>query len=263
MKKIFFLILSVVLCFGSYAQKKSKGTKDDKREQRKVRISALAKQEEEGVIAYRKHFLAGIKLTTSGYGGFIEIGRAQSVSKSLLFQLDISEQKDPKEDKQQVSNASPFVYGKINFLYPVKLGVQQQFLLGNKGNKNGVSVTANVGGGLLLGLLRPYKLDRVDSLGNQQYFGVKNDTLNFLTLANVRGGPSFTTGFNQLSVVPGLYTKAGLRFDYGKYNETVSALEVGVTAEYYSKNVPIIIFAKDKKFFLSAYVSLLFGKRKT
>ena len=44
----------------------------------------------------------------------------------------------------------PFIYGKENFFYPVKLGVQQQILLGNKSNKNGVSVTANYGGGIVI-----------------------------------------------------------------------------------------------------------------
>ena len=55
-------------------------------------------------------------------------------------------------------NSIPFIYGKENFFYPVKLGVQQQILLGNKSNKNGVSITGNYGGGLSLALLRPYYL---------------------------------------------------------------------------------------------------------
>ena len=89
----------------------------------------------------------------------------------MLFQLDISERKHPKEEKQfsQSSNAGPFIYGKINYFYPVKLGVQQQFLLGNKGNKNGVSVSGNAGGGISIGLLRPYLLGY--NIGGEHVFG--------------------------------------------------------------------------------------------
>lgn len=262
MKKIFFSLLILPLCTQVQAQEKTKSAKDVKKEIRKERVTAIAKQEEEGVITYSKHILGGIKLTNDGYGAFIEVGRAQSVKKSLLFQLDISERKHPKEEKQfsQSGNTGPFIYGKINFFYPVKLGVQQQFLLGNKGNKNGVSISANVGGGISLGLLRPYLLG-YDSSGVQIFKGLADDSTRFLTEDPI-SGPNFGTGFNKLKVTPGAYAKAALRFDYGKYNEMISALEVGVTGEFYSKAIPQMAFTKHEKFFFSAYVALIFGKRK-
>ena len=262
MKKIFFSLLVLSVSVQLMAQEKTKSAKEQKKEIRKERITAIARQEEEGVITYNKHFLGGIKLTTDGYGGFLEIGRAQSVKKALLFQLDISERKHPKEEKQfsQSSNAGPFIYGKINYFYPVKLGVQQQFLLGNKGNKNGVSVSGNVGGGISIGLLRPYLLG-YDSAGIQIFKGLADDSTRFLTQDPV-SGPNFGTGFNKLKVTPGAYAKAGLRFDYGKYNEMINALEVGVVAEVYSKAIPQMAFTKHEKFFFSAYVTIMFGKRK-
>lgn len=241
------------------AQDNKKSKRDQKKEIRKEKITALIKQEEEGVITYSKHFLGGIKLTTNGYGGFLEIGRAQSVKKSLLFQLDISERKHPKEEKQFSSggNAGPFIYGKINYFYPVKLGVQQQFLLGNKGNKNGVSLSANVGGGISLGLLRPYLLNYED-IG---FKGLADDTARFL-FEEPLSGPNLGTGFNKLKVTPGAYAKGGVRFDYGKYNEMINAIEVGLVTEYYSKAIPQMIFTKHEKLFFSAYVTIIFGKRK-
>lgn len=264
MKKIFFSLVISAASLSTFAQEASKTAKEDRREKRKVRIAAMAKQEEEGVIAYRKHFAAGAKLTSDGYGGFLEIGRAQSVKRALLFQLEITEHKDPKEEKQQINsgNTPPIIFGKINYFYPVKLGVQQQFLLGNKGNKNGVSVTANVGGGLSLGLLRPYKINQIDSMGNTKFVGIKNDTANFFDLSRYYGGPNLGTGFNELSIRPGAYAKAALRFDYGKFNEMLNALEVGVTAEYYTKDVPLLAYQKKKTFFFNAYVAIMFGKRK-
>ena len=91
MKKIFFSLLILTFSVQLMAQGKTKTAKEQKKEIRKERITAIARQEEEGVITYSKHFLGGIKLTTDGYGGFLEIGRAQSVKKALLFQLDIYE----------------------------------------------------------------------------------------------------------------------------------------------------------------------------
>ena len=74
--------------------------------------------------------------------------------------------------------------------------------------------------------------------------------------------PNLGKGWNHLKLSPGLYAKPGVRFDYGKYNEMVTALEVGVIAEFYAKKVPQMVDNKHKQFFFSAYVALLFGKRK-
>lgn len=268
MKKLLMMLMMVTLAAHVIAQE-TKTVKKTKKEERRMRISAIAKQEEEGVIKYKKHTAIGGKLTTDGYGGFIEISRAQSVRKALLFQLDISERKHLKEIKQSniydiYNTTSPLIYGKINFFYPIRLGVQQQFLLGNKGNKNGVSITANGGGGLIAGLLRPYLVEVQKSSGAASEF-VKydpTDTAAYFLNGPYIGGPNLGTGWSQMKVTPGLYAKAAVRFDFGKYNEMVNALEVGVTGEFYAKKIPQMVFNKEKQSFFSAYVAIVFGKRK-
>jgi hypothetical protein len=263
MKKIFFLAVCLFSAGILFAQTKSKTTKAERKEKKNERIAKTIKLEEEGVIVSKKHFVTGAKLTTDGYGIFLEKGITKSVKNSMLFQLDIAERKHPKELKETIKAGGPYVYGKINFFYPVKLGVQYQQLLGNKGNKNGLCVTANVGGGISFGLQRPYLL-QFDSSGTILYKGLKpsaRDTAIFLADINV-AGPGFGTGFNKMKVIPGAYLKAALRFDYGKYNEQVSAIEVGVTAEFYSKKIPQMIFNKENNFFFSAYFAVMVGKRK-
>ena len=193
--------------------------------------------------------------------------------RSLLFQLDFAERKNPKEDKQTnlFAPSTPFIFGKINFFYPLKLGVQQQILLGNKTNKNGVSVTANFGGGLSLGLLRPYMLDIFDTAIGKRRFIKYESADSSLFINNTRladpndlsvSGPRFGTGWGSLKLTPGAYAKAALRFDYGRFNEMVNALEVGLTAEYYSKKIPQLVFTKPKALFINVYVAIMFGKRK-
>ena len=262
MKKLILLtisMLSIALVFAQQDVPKKKS----KKEIRNERISAMSKLEEEGVITYTKHTSFGGKLTSDGYGGFIEIGRARSVRKALLFQLEITERKHPKEEKQQgpFGTTSPIIYGKINYFYPVKLGVQYQHLLGNKGNKNGVSVTANMGGGLSLGLLRPYLVD-VDKLGQRTFVGYDSPDSSYFLNGPYYGGPNFGSGWKDLSVVPGLYLKPAIRFDYGKYNEMINAVEVGLIGEFYSKKIPQMIYIEQKQMFLSAYVAIVFGRRK-
>jgi hypothetical protein len=75
------------------------------------------------------------------------------------------------------------------------------------------------------------------------------------------GGPNMGKGWNEITTAPGVYAKAALRFDYGTYNEIISAIEVGVSGDFYSKKIPQIVYNSEKQFFFSAYVSILFGKR--
>lgn len=255
---ILFLLVSFQYAFAQ--EEETNGI--SRKQQRRQKINELVRQEEEGVITYHKHTVMGFKLTTDGYGGFIEVGRGQSKFRSLLFQLEITERKHRKEIKQQVfSNTAPIIYGKINYFYPIKLGVQQQFLFGNKSNKNGISVTANGGGGIILGLLRPYLVD-VEKNGFRTNVGYESPDSSYFLNGPYYGGPGFGVGWSQTKVRPGLYLKSGIRFDYGKYNEMVNALECGIMAEFYSKEVAQMIYTDSRRAFYSLYVGILFGRRK-
>lgn len=265
MKQLLILLTAVAFSVSAFAQEPKKTTKQTRKEEKRAKVNAQIRAEEEGVIAYRKHFAFGVKLTSDGYGVSFEKGYSKSVKKATLFQLEITERKHQKEEKQSNPNtgvsASPIIYGKVNYFYPVKLGVQKQFLLGNKSNKNGVSITGNIGGGLSLGLLRAYEVE-VDKNGQRTFINFDSEDSLLFKSGPYYGGPSLSKGWSNLKFSPGLYIKPGLRFDYGRYNDLLAAIEVGVTGEFYSKKVPQMFDTKQKQFFFSAYFTVLFGKRK-
>jgi hypothetical protein len=267
MKNLFLYTLVLMLISNSLSAQIKYQDRKSKRDEKNKRINAIIKQEEEGVIHYKTHFAGGFKLVNDGYGGFLEYGKAQSVNKALLFQFEIDERKHSKEEKSTnpYINSAPFIYGKMNFFYPLKLGVQQQILLGNKGNRNGVSVSCNFGGGISLGFLRPYLVEvaNAENLSSfVDYETLYNQDYNIKDSFAVIGGPSFGQGWSKLKMIPGVYVKSALRFDYGKYNEVISGLEIGASLEYYSKKIPQMIAIKQNQLFLGVYLSLIFGKRK-
>jgi len=265
MKQLLILMAAFSISISAIAQEQKRSTRNSRKEQKRERINALIKQEEEGVIAYKKHFAFGIKLISDGYGIFVEKGYAKSIRRASLFQLEISERKHQKEEKQSTSFVSsvPFIYGKINFFYPVKLGMQVQYLLGNKSNKNGVSITANGGGGITLGVLRAYEMEVDDPEGRKFIRYEGPDSSKFANPVGLNpSGPGLFRGWSQIKMTPGLYLKSSLRFDYGRYNEMLSAIEVGLSGEFYSKKIPQMISNKQKQFFFSAYFAVAFGKRK-
>jgi hypothetical protein len=242
--------------------------KQQKKNERKDRINELMKQEEEGALIFQNQSIFGLKLTTDGYAGFYELGKLKTPTKTNIYSIEIGERKHPKEEKVPgrgnggFSIGNPYIFGKINNFYYAKLGIGQQRLIGGKGNKNGVAVAAIYSGGLTAGLLKPYYL-QIDhpSIEDTDVKYDNNDTV-FLNDSYITGSSGIAKGFNEMKFVPGGFAKVGLRFDYGKYNEMVSAVEVGLGVEAYSKKMPIVLLNKEKQLFFHAYAAILFGRRK-
>ena len=110
----------------------------------------MVKQDEEGALIYNRQSVFGVELRTDGYGVFYEYGKRTTRRKANLYSAEFSEIKDPKEEKTPngfftVNN--PYVYGKQHNFYQLKLGFGQQYLFGQKGNKNGVALFLNYQGG--------------------------------------------------------------------------------------------------------------------
>jgi hypothetical protein len=264
-KKLSLLLFLFSLTLAVSAQDK-KNERNEKKEARRKKVSELIKQSEEGVLIYSKQSIFGFQFRTNGYGAFYELGKMKSNRKTNIYRIDITEIKHPKEEKLQANGiifGNPFIFGKINNFYQVTLGFGQQYILGQKGNKNGVAVSAIFNGGLAIGLLKPYYLEVQDPVtGNNKvikYAGA--DTTLFLG-QTIIGNGGFGKGWNELKVKPGAFLKTALRFDYGRFNEVVSGIEVGLSAEFYSAKIPIMVDQKDKQLFFQGYISILFGRRK-
>ena len=266
MKKIVLFLLAGTLASTTWAQEnptpKSPTARKDKQAARKERINALVKQEEEGEIIFNKQNIFGIKLNTDGYGLSYEIGRFKSARVANIFQIEINEKKHKKEKRTSLLNGFNFnsvIYGKLNNFYQVKLSAGQQRIIGGKGNKNGVGVMAIYTGGISVGLQKPYYVDVVDQA--QQRYRKTYPTITDSSYQEV-GASGFTVGWNQVQPKYGLHAKGALRFDYGRFNETVAAVEVGLNAEYYVQKVAQMAYNPEKNFFFNAYISLLLGRRK-
>jgi len=269
MKRPILVALLVTTTFSMFAQDSTrtrKTSRNQRKEERRQRISAMIKQEEEGALIYSKQSVFGVQLRTNGYGIFYELGKLKTRRKTNIYAAELTEIKDPKEEKTPpngfFSFNNPYVFGKINNFYQLKLGFGQQYLIGQKGNKNGVAVTAIYHGGISLGLLRPYYLEVNDSTGDRQIkYSVKDSAL-FLDVSKIRGSGGIGKGWGEIKMRPGLYAKGAIRFDYGRYNELVSGIEIGISLDVYSEKIPILLYAKQRQIFIQGHIAILFGKRK-
>ncbi|HRA11694.1 MAG TPA: hypothetical protein PKX31_08485, partial [Chitinophagaceae bacterium] len=122
MKKLSICLILVSLVFAGYAQDPAtkKSSKDDKKAAHRQKINTLIKQDEEGVLVFRKQSIFGFQGRTNGYGGFYELGFMKTTRKTNIFRLDITEIKHQKQEKLTLNGnifGNPFFYGKINNFY--------------------------------------------------------------------------------------------------------------------------------------------------
>jgi hypothetical protein len=273
-KKLFFVVC-LLSGTGLMAQKKqpseSAQIRAQKKEERREKINQLIKQEEEGALVFNKQNAFSINLNTDGWGVRFEKGKYKTITTTNLMWLEFGERKHPKEERIPTLSASGgfilisnYIYGKQNNFYYLNLGLGQQKLIGGKGNKNGIAVSAIYGGGLTLGLLKPYYLE-IENRATGDREQIKYDGTNealFLDPNAILGRGGLFKGFNEMKIVPGAHAKLALRFDYGRYNELLSAIEVGVNGAFYSQKMPILLLNKEQNFFFNAYAAFTFGKRK-
>jgi hypothetical protein len=83
--------------------------------------------------------------------------------------------------------------------------MQQQFLFGNKTNRNGVSVTGNFGGGISLALLRPYNLEVNDlSKGTRKLIRYESNDSTLISY-HFKNPMNKTVSFSQMAACLAFY----------------------------------------------------------
>lgn len=267
MKKILLLPIGIVMTTMVWAQSNpSSGRRSDKKAEKKERINALLKMEEEGQLIFDKHSVFGLKLNSDGWGLSYENGKFITPRKTRLIQIEFNEKKHVKEERDAGSigffgNINQYIFGKTSNFFQLKGAYGQQYLIGGKSNKNGVSVTGLWAGGVSLGFQKPYYVDVYD-ITTEERGRKKFEDIEDLTQYQYLGASGLTVGWGEVKFNPGAHAKAALRFDYGRFNEMVSAIEAGVNIEYYTQPVLQMIQTKEKNLFFNAYVSVLFGRRK-
>ncbi|WP_416438475.1 hypothetical protein [Phnomibacter sp. MR] len=245
-----------------------------KQQARRDKVNQMAKAEEEGAIIYHKEWVLGGKLYNDGLAAHFQKAKMKTNYKSNWYLVEVGVRKANNEYKIGSEDVSigfaltrPYIYAKQNVFMQTKIGFGQQYLIGGKGNKNGVAVMAIYGGGLSLGLLKPYYIEKFDAANNElvkiNWQGGTNRTDTLFLDQTVQGtSAGFFKGFSDLKFRPGVFAKTGLRFDYGRYNEMVSAIECGVNVEFYAQEMPIMVDNPAKRFFANIYVGIEFGRRK-
>lgn len=229
---------------------------------------AFGQQEDDG---YQQELSYGINFNT--IGGLVGGGMVKSThhlrDKWYHFgSVEVVEIKHPKEQRffNQESGGF-FVYGKQNYLFAIRPSYGREYVLFRKAPESGVQVNAIFAAGPTIGLQVPYMINYNygAATGNaslgirvEQYDPSIHKDLN----RGVMGSAGLFSGFNQLTIKPGVHLKSGLSFEYGRYREGVTGVETGVVLEMYPSRPIIIPEASNNSIFTSFYLTIYYGRRK-
>lgn len=229
--------------------------------------------------SYSKEFVYGVNFNTQGglLGG-ASIRSTRVLGDRLLRFWSIEGVMLKNRSKELVRNTAiggSYIDRKTNYAFVLRPSVGAQRILFRKAADAGVQVNGLLSVGTSLGLLMPYYISydrtavgnrinlQTDDIVNEQYDPFKHTNPD----AILDRGPLFS-GIGETKVVPGLHLRGGLSFEYGRYRDAVTGLEVGFLVETFTKRLvilsPGILSDRDelnRQFFPSVYLTLYFGHR--
>lgn len=207
----------------------------------------------------------------------IQYGQIHKLQRTLFFNLDLVELKSPRERRKKfeilsatgTGSSTSFIYGKRNNLYALRLGAGEKIYISEKKNTTGVALAFGFSGGVTFGVLKPYKLDLIyrDLSSSEPSVTVRSETYSeanhdkFLSFADIQGASGFAEGWDDIDVVPGLFVKATLLLDWRAFNQFAQSIELGLSADVYSRKMPIMIGAINSPVFINLYANINLGKR--
>jgi hypothetical protein len=216
-------------------------------------------------VLLEKQWSAGALLHTNGWGLKLRKGYNKTILLQNLWEIEFTTYKSSKEERvvnQLYPDSRSFFYGKLNYVWFLRGGVGQQRVLNRKPYWGGVQLSWIYYAGVSVAVTKPVYLFIIrknngypSELVEEQYDPEKHE------IYDIYGRGSFLAGFSKIAFYPGVHLKSGLDFEFGTSNSQINALEVGAQFDYMPLPVPVMAYNPKQSFFLTLYVSVMFGKR--
>lgn len=272
MRNILKAIIVLSLCgSASYAQQISYSTDSSKKVILPDNNAIQSKPKPIKVKPILHEISFGLRLNTNGWSVYSDYGKSKTSDTRkadmfynlLYLQTEFTEKKDPKEEKVNTQAASSkgtssYIYGKINNMYALKLGIGYRKMIAGKPDPGCVSIHWANTVGFALGMLKPYYL----SVHGGEY--IKYSDINqrdFLDANIIQGRGGFSKGLSEMVFIPGGHIKSAIHFDFSTNRKNVLGVEAGVNAEFYSQPITLMANEKSVSNFVDLFVSFQYGRR--
>lgn len=215
-------------------------------------------------IFFRNEKTIALNLNSNGWGLGYRYGSRINVFEKHIYETDFSVLKHPKEVNS--SNASflsseSFVFGKLNSVFDIRFGYGKQNELFVKRDLKSVAVRYFYSIGPSVALRKPVYYEILYPV-NDSVFGIHEDKFNpaIHTAADISGKASFFKGFDELTIVPGLFAKGGFNFEFSQKENIIHALEAGLLIQAYLKDLEIMAVDDNQQFYFTLFLTYRLGK---
>ena len=228
-------------------------------------VDVISQENENDIpkIFYRNERTISLNLNTNGWGLGYRYGDRINFFEKKIYEVDFSILKHSKEVKSSSSwfSSESFVFGKLNSVFDLRIGIGKQNEIFSKRDPGSVSVKYFYTLGPSLAFLKPIYYEIIN-YANDSMFMVTEEKFNpgIHTSGDIRGKSSFFKGFDEIKFVPGAYVKAGFNFEFSQSENILHALEVGVMFQAYLKSLEIMAVDDNQQFLFSMFVCYRFGK---
>lgn len=228
-------------------------------------VLAQGEIDEQERIFYRNEQSIGIWLNSTGWGFGYLYGKRINYLNKRLIEIDFNNIKHPKEVKMNnpyFPNAKGFFFGKENLFVNLRAGYGFQHEMFRKIDRGGISIRRFYTFGPSFGFYKPIYYEVLNFV-EPDAFEITVEKFNESVIHDpymIYSRASFFKGFDELKFVPGIYGKAGVHFEYSKYDRLLHAIEIGMTVDAYPKKIPIMATEDNRQIFFSLFVSYRFGR---
>ncbi len=217
---------------------------------------------------YGSELIWGVNKNTSGglIGGFV-LRRSKKISDRMFESvgIELMNIKHPKETRwNSPRTGNFFIFGKLNYLYSIRLQYGREIILFNKSSDQGVEIKFNAAAGPSFGLLNPYYVE--ESIDNQSSFitfqtqKVPYETS--IRYSSIMGPGNIFQGLGEATLKMGANVKTSLSFEMGTLKTNVTGFEVGLLFDAYASDIEIMANTLNRSVFPTAFITLFYGTRK-
>jgi len=225
-------------------------------------LSAQGDLAENPRIFYRNERSIGVLINSNGWGVSGRYAKRLNARNKNIWEIDFANIKHPKEIKISNSyyNNRSFVFGKTNIFVNFRGGWGKQKEMFRKVDRGGISIRRYFSFGPTIGILKPIYYEVYKTGEGNQYYIEEEKFDPSIHQGYIYGRASFFKGFDEVSVMPGVYGRFGMSFEYSTSDISIHAIETAVSLDLFPKEMEIMATERNNFYFLTLSVSYRFGK---
>jgi hypothetical protein len=218
----------------------------------------------ENTTIYKTEYKLEAQINSFGWGFGGKIGQYQGSMNRIQLGFDVIILTHPKEIKTfnpYYEDGKGYFFGKMNSVILLKPSIGFEKLLSEKYRKTGVQISYTVQAGPSFAVLKPVYLEIGKPRFPYEYIDVERYNPEVHSIEDIYGRASYINGLSKIKMSYGINASVGLNFEYSNVSDGIRGLSVGVMIDAFSKELPIMALAENKKIFAGFYIALFYGKK--